>query len=238
MNTKNLLAKIKPVEKPLLILLMILFVITLGFFFFYKRLVFLRKEIKIAQEQNKLYTDRIATLQTVKPDVDSDSAQTALFSLPSQNPSLLIISQVNNLLADFDLNLTHLELSVSGSTNPEESLSQAIISLNVDGTYQNIADFLTKLANITPLVNIQKADLSQTGENTEALFELTGYWSPFPSQLPPLTTAISGLTDEEKETLRSLSAFITPSFTEDLTPRNYEPHPNPFGETINPEESL
>ena len=240
MDKKNIFAQFSQIRNPLLVLVVTFLITAFTTFYMYGRIMFLRREIKSTQDQNKIFSDRVSTLQIIRPDIESNAAKTALISLPSQNPSLLVISQMNTLLDEYSLNLTRLDLNLLTNPSPEETLFEVSISFNVDGSYQNISDFITKLGDITPLVNLRQADISNTGESAEAIIELSSFWSPFPTQLPPLTTSLTGLTDEEKEILKSISNFINPTFDESLSPRRYDPRANPFSpdDDFDPEEAL
>lgn len=240
MDKKSILSQFNQIRNPLLFLVGTFLITAFATFYLYGRIMFLRREIKSTQDQNKIFSDRVSTLQIIKPDIESDAAKTALISLPSQNPSLLVISQINTFLDEYSLDLTRLDLNLLTNPNPEETLFEVSISFNVDGSYQNISDFITKLGDITPLVNLRQADISNNGESAEAIIELSSYWSPFPTQLPSLTTSLTGLTDEEKETLKSLSNFISPAFDESISPRRYDPRVNPFNadESYVPEEAI
>jgi len=240
MDKKNIFAQFSQIRNPLLVLVVTFLITAFTTFYMYGRIMFLRREIKSTQDQNKIFGDRVATLQIIRPDIESDVAKVALISLPSQNPSLFVISQINTFLNEYSLSLTRLDLNLLTNPNPEETLFEVSISFNVEGSYQNISDFITKLGDITPLVNLRQADISNSSESAEAIIELSSFWSPFPTELPPLTTSLAGLTDEEKETLKSLSNFVSPTFDESLSPRRYDPRANPFNldNNFNPEEAL
>lgn len=239
MSTKNLFANINLVRTPLLILTTVLTVTILGSYYLFNRVSFLRGEIKTIQEQNKTFNERILTLETVKPELDSAAAQTAINALPSQNPSMLVVSQINILLHKYELTLVRFELSPINSLVPEMP-SEVLLSFNIEGERARISDFLTNLSSITPLVTIRTAKVENREATAEATIEVTSYWSPFPDKLPPLTTAIVGLNETELEIIKSLANYTNPFFSETLAPEDYEPRNNPF--SINqltlPEEEI
>jgi len=191
---------------PLTIVL-ILFLITGSFGI--GKVTDLRSQVDTASSQQNTLNQKLNILQTVSPSLSS-SSNLATTALPSDNAAILTISQLKFLASTNSVTLsgTKSGAAVIDSTG----LSRVDITFDVTGTRPQVITFLKSISTIAPISVVDNIKLNENSGVTRATTTVRAFWSPLPAKLPPVTTALTDLTQDEKDTLNSISALVQPVF--------------------------
>lgn len=133
------------------------------------------------------------------------------FALPNKNSSFIVASQVNRVASENSVFITNLRI---GSETEDASLLSSDLSFDVEGATPLVLNFLQAVGNIAPITLIDRVQINQTAQVARATVRLKVFWANFPTSLPPVTEAISDLTQEEEEVLISILNLTPPEFVE------------------------
>lgn len=216
---------------PYFLFMVILFVASLiGVNQFYSRFSVIQAKISDASSKQQILQQKLLTLQQLNRDALSFS-ESAYLALPAYNPSLLDISQIKRQAKNFDISIDTLRISASSAESKD--LSNVRIDLKAIGSYTSIINFLKKLQNEAPIMNIDSLKIQENPPDFQATVSLLSYWSTLPAQLPALTESVVGFSQDELDTLNTLSKLETPLFTQDNVSttnatQTAAPRENPF----------
>lgn len=224
MNT-NLKGEINFLAKPIGILFLIigLFVFLLSFGI--KQINTIRSKIAANKKVEATLNQKIQTLETVGEILAGDVTFLDVV-LPSKGSVLYGLSQIKSQSITYGVALSSLK---TGTSVPEEGgLNKISISFDVEGQEQSIYSFLTSFSKILPLMNVDKASFSKSGEVTRASVTLSVYSSELPKKIPAVTEAVKELSNEDITLLKELSTYLMPQFVEPGVSTTTSPKTDPF----------
>jgi hypothetical protein len=196
-------------------------------------IIFVGLFVAIIFEANFFY-NKVQTLSQTEADLTArvallDQRNTALSSLdpsvvaasklisnvlPGQNSVLLVTSQVRNTAVANKVTLKSLTTS-SITDQLDSNAGSSQVGIIVEGESSAVLDFLTNLTTLSPLIELGSVNFVTNPTSTIAQVTLVSYWSPFPTQLPPITESVTSLTSEETALLQKLSSFSSPVINSD-----------------------
>lgn len=156
-----------------------------------------------------------------------DPSNRSVIAVPQDNPGLFMLSQLNLLGQKFGVEVDGRSLGQGSDFAENLTRAQIVFSLGSDNLGSIIA-FLKETTKIAPLSTVEKVTISQGGlTGFQAGVEMYVYWSPFPENVPPLTSPLRELSVEDKETLSKILGLSIPAFTV-LDPSSPGFRPDPF----------
>lgn len=166
-------------------------------------------QIKVLEKDRNTLTEKLSLLKIVA-DSFSEGATTVSLALPSQNPSIMTISQLKNLSAQTGIAM--LGMKAGAEVKDNSGLKRVDISFEVDGAKPDIIEFVNKIKTISPITIVDKIKISEVNGATRANVTVKSFWADLPKTIPNLTQQVTDLTDKEEQTLMEVSLLTTPSF--------------------------
>lgn len=217
-NDKQILKSVAP-----LVVIIILFVLVGKFGL--DQINNIRNQINDAKKNQSVLSEKVNILKNIS-SVSVEAPADALVALPKTNPSLLVMAQINNLIANQPLLLANL-----GSSPPSEStggMSSVLTSFSLSGTKDAIISFVENIDKIAPMSFVQKVDMNGSGNELTADISIKTYFAPLPKTIPTVTQAVTDLTATEKSLLTEISELTEVSLF-DVATASGGINPNPFG---------
>jgi Tfp pilus assembly protein PilO len=195
---------------PLLVII-ILFVLVGNFGF--AQISQLQVQIENARKDQTVLSQKLDILRGVAGSGTASSNFVAA-ALPDSNPVILVISQIQLLAGTEGLTLSELK-SGSPAVDAATGLSTVSVFFDITGSRAQIQSFLESIDSFAPITIVDKVKISEASPGV-ALASITvkSFWSPFPTKVPAVTTAINDLTPSEKETLQGVSNLTQPLFSQ------------------------
>jgi Tfp pilus assembly protein PilO len=206
---ENVMIAIKAISP--LIIIVILFVIVGKFGS--SQISKIQLQIESARKDNAVLSQKLDILKEVV-NIGTDSSNYAVAALPDSNPVIQVLSQIQILAGSQSITLSQLK-SGSPAIDPTTSLSTVNISFNATGPTSQIKTFLNSINSFAPITIVDKIKITESAPGVSlASVTVKSFWSPFPTKVPAVTTAIDDLTSSEKQTLQDLSTLTQPVFNQ------------------------
>lgn len=156
-------------------------------------------------------TSRLAVLKDL-PSAAPNGASITLTALPSENNSLVAVSQLRRIATENEITIKNLDLAATLATGT--TLPSVLINFDFEGTAVNAISFIASITKIAPLMVIDTVSLQSTadGNGVTAIMGVRTQWADLPTELPAITEPIAALTDEEQLLLSQLSELNQPVF--------------------------
>lgn len=215
---------IKALIVPVVILIVLIILSAISYRIAISEVTTQREELATANNVEKVLKNKETVLSQVEGQINS-YVDAAALAVPSQNPALVMISQLKNLALTKGVILSSVKGGAE-STTPG-SLISVDITLAIEGPSAAIIDYLKAVNTFVPLSTLDRVKINQSGGNARAEVMVRTYFSPFPTQLPSMAEPIKDLTAEEKELLGKLSQLTPPMFI-NLTPQAPVVRESPF----------
>jgi Tfp pilus assembly protein PilO len=165
-----------------------------------------------SREQQIKLRQKLSILQS--PEIGVSKSDVAHIVIPSENPSLVALSQVRTMASSNGLALTSLSM---GQPVKVQSLWKVSISFDVDGSESSIFTFISGLMKSAPILTVEKYKLTTTSAQARANVVVNYYWSPLPKQIPSVSESME-FTQEELEILDQMTKLTLPPKTEEIKP--------------------
>jgi hypothetical protein len=193
-----------------------------------KQINLIRGESSELQAKLTSLEERLFTLQEVESNVRS-FVNIAAVAVPEKNPSVVVTRQLRALAAGKVVDLTEFSILSTDVVTENALTSYEVNFIAKSAEYEPLADFITGLSELLPLVNIGSLNIkSGSASGYEAQVRLLAYSAPYPETLPSLEEALVGLSTEEQESLSLLEQFNAPETAEEASPSEVVPRQNPF----------
>jgi Tfp pilus assembly protein PilO len=229
---KTLSQDIKILSTPLLILGAVVIVFIISAKVILDNISTLNSKAGQNQQSENQFQTKLNTLQTVNQQVSSESIA-VITALPATNPVLTLVSQIKIQSLLLGLTLNDIKSS-KASIVPGTQISTAEIDFNIDGSYVNIASFISKISNSVPVNRFDTIRINSQSSSGNTLYRLSAtlfpFWAPLPTQLPSIDAPVTELTSDEKIILGNITSLQQPSLNEgtvSATPTNPS-RTNPF----------
>jgi Tfp pilus assembly protein PilO len=188
--------------------------IVMGAYFFNQFTTLSESKTKLADEITVL-TERKTVLESVN-NVTSDNTSRAQLSLPTENNSLTLLSQIRTVATELGLVIKNLDLVAQPASGP--SLAQSTLNFDVDGSSDGIMKFIYELRKVAPIMSIDTLSLVSSSGSTgsSAIVTVRSPWAAVPTKLPALSEAIVSLSPQETELSSELASYRYPFTTESV----------------------
>lgn len=203
LNPKDL----KPLALPVFLILVIIALFFVGYKTLWGRIADERAKLNTARKNEATLVQKRDLLSQVGSEI-SPYIDAATISIPEKNSSLLMISQLRQVVSQNVLEAT--DIAVSSPNSAEKGMSRVQLQFQVDGDLNQLISFINQFQNVAPIPQVEQVSITNVGGTSRAEVSLNVYFAPFPEQLPPLTEPVSELTSEERELLDILSQLQLP----------------------------
>jgi len=196
-----------PIFLVIALVLLGIFVVKSGLERIYAQL----NELEDVNKTLAILQEKVDVLREIQGIVLSQ-ADISVISLPEKNPSLLMLTQLNNLAQEKDVTITDKSIQVA------ESDSSGIVSmqlrLELEGEFTNILSFIRDIQKVAPLSTVEEIDIEKIINEITSNVSLSVYWGDFPTRIPPITEPIKTLTAKEEVLLDQLGNLTRPELTD------------------------
>ena len=183
-----------------------------------------RQEIAIIKKEEVVMKDKIETLKVIEPNLDIFT-HTALIAVPSENPGLVVASQIKSLASEKNVLVTQFKLD---KNLEENQVLSSELNLKVTGSLSPLVEFLQNLNGISPIITLTHIEIDKSAGEASADISLRVYWSKLPTQIPALSGQLESLTETEKKTLDRILRLREPSVFEGGSSQVSSGRTNPF----------
>lgn len=162
-------------------------------------------------------------LRTVEADALTQ-ASAVTTALPAQNSSFVAIAQIRKEAAANSIIVTNLRV---GAETKEGSVSSADLTFDAEGALPPLITFVQNLANVAPIVVIDRVQINQAAGASRATVKAKVFWAELPKTLPAVSEPVKALSPAETEILKKVVGLTQPDFVfvEPEAPRE---NTNPF----------
>jgi len=195
----------------LLVVLLLLFVFALRVGI--GQIISLSKKVAESKVEEQVLSQKLEILKTSEESA-LPLADLSLVAIPSENPALIVISQLKNLAGEKGVGLSNIEAKQTAAV---ASIFHTEIEVTVEGEMGPLFDFLKGLGSISPLLSLDQVIIRQESGIAKVDALIFGNFAPLPTTLPSITSPLDELTAEEKDILAKISSYSQPVFTE-VTP--------------------
>ncbi|MGB6881851.1 MAG: hypothetical protein WBD86_00920 [Microgenomates group bacterium] len=209
---------------PILILVLVIILSVVVFRIGISRINSQRKELQVAEKNERVFTQKQQVLQQIEGNVLS-YADVSSIAMPEKNPVLTVIAQLKSMTETKLVTLN--DLKVGNEVKDKEGLSKAIISFEIEGELGQVMDYLISTRDFAPLSVTDKINITQAAGAIRASVDLVTFWVPFPTKLPPMSEAVRELSAEELSLITQLSGLQQPVFIE-ISPMTPSARTDPF----------
>jgi|GEM_PF-3113509 len=159
----------------------------------------------------EVLTSRLAVLKDL-PSAAPNGASITLTALPSENNSLVAVSQLRRIATENEITIKSLDLAATLATGT--LLPSVLINFDFEGTAVNSISFIAGITKLAPIMVIDTVSLQSTadGNGVSAIMGVRTQWAELPTALPAITEPIAALSDEEQLLLSRLSELTQPVF--------------------------
>lgn len=140
-----------------------------------------------------------------------NQADISVISLPEKNPSLLMLTQLNNLVQEKEVTIINKSIQVAQSDS--SGIFSMLIRLELEGEFTNILSFIQDIEKVAPLSTVEETDFEKIINGVTSNVSLSVYWGDFPTKIPAITEPIKTLTASEGILLDQLANLIRPELT-------------------------
>ena len=189
-----------------------------------KKIAAQKREIKSSEKVINVLTEKVKGLREFSSKYDL-LYQSSLAALPTQPSILFTYSQLRRAASDNNVILN--DVSLGKGNAGLKGLSQNGISFNAVGSFDDIISFFRTINNSAPINLIDKIDVNASGGELSVDVKLTSFWAPFSGKVPPITSPLSSLTQEDKLLLDEVSSLRPPLINE-VVPQNTSGRTDPF----------
>lgn len=182
-----------------------------------------RQDIGTLKTTNNRVEGKLAFLQNVSQETRVlESTGPLALAVPQESPVYLSISQIKKIASGASVQIVSFKVvGVEGDTKSR-------FSLETEGPFEAVLQFINSLINSSPLSVIDKVEVTTVEGIARATFSYSLIWQPFPASLPSFDEPLANLTDKERETLNRLLSLSQPDFTISELETSTIPRSNPF----------
>jgi len=214
-----------PLFRPLAVLATLIIANLMLFRFGYPLVSGQLEELSEKKELTSSLEAKVQVLSDIDPAISSNN-ESLIQALPSKNPALFMLNQIDLLVNDMALTLE--DTSVGSELKPNKDMSQVLISATVGASSPGeLINFASRLSEYSPLNTVQSVQIKQAQGNYSSVVETYIFWSELPTVIGLTTQPVSRLTSQEQDIVKEINLLQKPRF-ETITPQNELPRINPF----------
>jgi|GEM_PF-3940719 len=187
----------------------------------------IQNNLKVERERLVKLTEKAAFLQNQDLNKLKNDANLVNSAIPSEKDIPYILSSLNLLSREASVSVISVQTSPGkistesgvkslAKTIDQKSSSQTdklLFNVVIEGPFEGIKYFLTKLASILPLQSVNSISFSRKGKGEEvfgtvnATFSIATYYQLLPKYLGKTSDPIEKITPEEEKILSTISTF-------------------------------
>lgn len=185
----------------------------------------INNKVKTSKRLQTILSGNVTVLQWVDTEIGSQQQNFIEVALPTSNTPIYFISQIKSLAGANGLFISNIRTGIGSDQGG--GVLKAGVSFDVEGSVDAIALFVNGLMKVLPIGNLNKVKTVISGGTARSSLTIDVYSSKLPEKIPSLTSPITSLTAEEKNTLLELVNYTLPNF---IKPQAQTPiqRDNPF----------
>ncbi|MFC1625454.1 type 4a pilus biogenesis protein PilO [Patescibacteria group bacterium] len=207
--------KVRVLIKPIAALLVLSVLFFFAGKFGFSKIKDIRAQVKKEETNKNVLTQKLNILTSVGADA-SENADIATLALPSQNPILIMISQIRSLA--FASSVSVSSLKGGSEVKGKGGISKVDLTFDVEGARPQVMEFLKNISKLAPITKVGKIKMSESLGIVRASVVTNSFWAELPSKLPALTDPIKTLSTDEQEILLGVLDMKLPTFSDVLPP--------------------
>lgn len=216
--------ELKFIIKPVLLLTILIILFTAVFFIGVKKITTIKAQINDSKKMEAVLGQKVSILETI-PNIILGDTTFLDIALPSRGAVLYGLNQVKSQAVLNGVIITNLK---TGSVSPEkDAISKVNITFDVSGPSENLYTFLSSFSKLLPLMNVDRARISTIDSTVNANVTINVYTAELPKKIQSITENAEELTDDDIETIKTISNYTIPEFIEPK-PFEGEAKPDPF----------
>ncbi len=196
---------------PVISIVVMVVVFIIGAKIAYDQISKLRVEIADSNRKINQLNEKYETLRNIGDNI-LDSKDSAVLALPSENPAILVFSNIRGLIRDNKLSVQKLQLKQS--VQKTNIIKSANIDMEMESNFASTSAFIKNLSQRSPITLTKKLEYMFTSDNIEAKADIEVYWSDLPTQIPKITEPVNTLDKKDNEVLEKIINFTKPEFIE------------------------
>ena len=196
-----------PIFLVIALVLLGIFVVKSGLERIYAQL----NELEDVNKTLAILQEKVDVLREIQGIVLSQ-ADISVISLPEKNPSLLMLTQLNNLAQANVVSIINKSIQVAQSDS--SGIVSMQLRLELEGEFTNILSFIRDIQKVAPLSTVEEIDIEKIINEITSNVSLSVYWGDFPTRIPPITEPIKTLTAKEEVLLDQLGNLTRPELTD------------------------
>jgi hypothetical protein len=223
-KTKSFISpNISMLAVPILYLIILIVVSVFSIKTGYGQIIKQRADISNAKKIESVLNEKLITLQDAQGFI-AKYVDPVSFAMPDKNPSLLILSQMKQIIQQRPISLTDLNLSKGSGTASTNTIA---LSFNVVGSVNDVLSLYQDMTKLAPLMVFDNFDISHDAESIAIETRASSFFSEYPEKLPSITQPISKITTNEISILDEITLLTAPTFSK-LNPNGPFTRDNPF----------
>jgi hypothetical protein len=198
---------------PLGIIFMVIVLMIISIKIIFDKISALNQELSDNQKTENMLKLKLTSLQAVDPALVNQSEISTL-ALPGSNSALDAVSQIRNQAKITNVVISNLSSNNLGSP-PGTNVNSTELNFNADGNFIDIANFINKIKNSTPINRFDTIKISSQNSISNSSYRLSAimfvFWSPLPKTIPAITEPLEKLDPEETKVLSQISILQRPT---------------------------
>lgn len=217
--------------KPLIIpVVTIIASVVLAYVFgnsFWGNISSLRNDIRNNNREKNVLEEKLNILQENRVAIQ-EARNVVTTALPTNSSAIFTLNHLINLQAEYEIAISDLQVIDSSNVNDDSEINTVGFNFVATGSYRMLADFLSELDTISPLVKIEEIVISSSDSEFESEVELWSYYSESPESIPAIDDPIEDLTDNEKAIVSVIREYKQPAVDASTETPEREGKDNPF----------
>lgn len=197
----------------------------------------LRDNITAETERIVRLTEKENFLRSLNETALSDDLKILETALPSDKDVPSFMSTVNLLATEASISVTTISLSpgkISTDTAKvnrgekliasDENATKLPINLTIEGSYDSVKNFITRMARAMPLQTVQSINFTRTADKEgifgllSSKFFLSIHYKLMPKTIGKISDPLEEITKEEENLLSELVNYTKPSYVKNFIP--------------------
>jgi hypothetical protein len=173
---------------------------------------------KVLAAENEQTKKRLQILENLDENVLSDQINTLISAIPADKNLATIFSTVEYVSSVSGVTVTNFSIqsvgtistasAVASSTNNLLKQNMLESKVSIEGTIDQVKNFLDTIINVRRLMNISQitVDIGKTGL-AQGSFVLQSFFAPLPKTLGKPTDPLTALSGKDEELMQKISAY-------------------------------
>lgn len=168
-----------------------------------------RANIKELESKNKLLEAKKVVLSGVNTDDIKKQVKAAVLAVPSENPSIFVLSSMRGQAQEGGLVISNFK--VSEGQGAKKVGREVEVSFDLQGSVFSTLSFLKAIENSSPLTKLTNIKFTISSAQATVKVTATTSWGELPKELGKTEDPVEPVTQAEQELLRKLAALRLPA---------------------------